>query len=151
MTACLASSTEAVAQHPNPLSSPPPHCDPRRWTTLSQSCLFVERSMVRTLLTTPSCRAKNKRHDLPSYVTVYKVPTRTTLAGYKAQEWGDLAEPLWKGRMRIIETSKICAIRLEDANSGSSSTLTSFMLLSTRIGVISRNVPNESFTSSRRP
>ena len=49
---------------------------------------------------------------------VYKVPTRTTLAGYKAGEWGDLAQPLWKGRMRIIETSKSCAIRLEDANTG---------------------------------
>jgi len=51
-------------------------------------------------------------------VNVYKVPPRASLAGYKAQEWGDLAEPLWKGRMRIIETSKSCAIRLEDANSG---------------------------------
>ncbi|KAF8315170.1 adaptin ear-binding coat-associated protein 1 NECAP-1 [Clavulina sp. PMI_390] len=40
------------------------------------------------------------------------------MSGYKAQEWGDLAEPLWKGRMRIIETSKSCAIRLEDPNSG---------------------------------
>ncbi|KAG8863151.1 hypothetical protein FRB96_009333 [Tulasnella sp. 330] len=46
-------------------------------------------------------------------VMVYKVPPRSSNAGYRAEGWGDLSNPLWKGRMRILETSK-CAIRLED-------------------------------------
>ena len=50
--------------------------------------------------------------------TVYKVPPRTSNAGYRAMEWGDLAQHLWKGRMRIIESAKTCAIRLEDSSTG---------------------------------
>ncbi|KAG9015280.1 hypothetical protein FRB93_012979 [Tulasnella sp. JGI-2019a] len=46
-------------------------------------------------------------------VMVYKVPPRSSNAGYRAEGWGDLSNPLWKGRMRILETSK-CTIRLED-------------------------------------
>ncbi|KAF8330073.1 uncharacterized protein EI90DRAFT_3061485 [Cantharellus anzutake] len=51
-------------------------------------------------------------------VSVYKVPPRTSLAGYRAQDWGDLSQHLWKGRIRIIETSKSCSIRLEDSQTG---------------------------------
>jgi len=50
-------------------------------------------------------------------VMVYRVPPRTSNAGYRAEGWGDLSNPLWKGRMRILESSK-CAIRLEDPSSG---------------------------------
>ncbi|KAF9520001.1 hypothetical protein BS47DRAFT_918793 [Hydnum rufescens UP504] len=51
-------------------------------------------------------------------ISVYPVPPRTSIAGYKAEEWGDLTKFIWKGRMRIIETSKSCSIRLEDATTG---------------------------------
>jgi len=50
-------------------------------------------------------------------VMVYRVPPRSSNAGYRAEGWGDLADPLWKGRMRILESSK-CVIRLEDPSSG---------------------------------
>ncbi|EJD53141.1 adaptin ear-binding coat-associated protein 1 NECAP-1 [Auricularia subglabra TFB-10046 SS5] len=51
-------------------------------------------------------------------VSVYKIPPRTKNEGYKAQEWGDLAAPLWKGRLRLIELSKGVTIQLEDATTG---------------------------------
>ncbi len=51
---------------------------------------------------------------------VYRVPPRTSTAGYKAAEWGDMEAFLWKGRLRIMETSSsdTCSIRLEDGDSG---------------------------------
>ncbi|CCF49495.1 hypothetical protein NDA11_002644 [Ustilago hordei] len=51
---------------------------------------------------------------------VYRVPPRSSTAGYKAAEWGDMEAFLWKGRLRIMETSNCntCSIRLEDANTG---------------------------------
>lgn len=51
-------------------------------------------------------------------VSVYKIPPRTKNEGYKAQEWGDLAAPLWKGRLRVIERSAGLTLLLEDANTG---------------------------------
>ncbi|KAG8954184.1 hypothetical protein FRC04_000405 [Tulasnella sp. 424] len=47
-------------------------------------------------------------------VMVYRVPPRKSNAGYRAEEWGDLSAYLWKGRMRIIESSDKCNVRLED-------------------------------------
>ena len=38
--------------------------------------------------------------------------------GHRANEWGDLAKPLWKGRLRIIETSKGVNLQFEDAQTG---------------------------------
>lgn len=51
---------------------------------------------------------------------VYRVPPRSSTAGYKAAEWGDMEAFLWKGRLRIMERSDAttCSIRLEDADSG---------------------------------
>lgn len=49
---------------------------------------------------------------------VYRVPARTSTAGYRAAEWGDTAAPLWTGRLRVLEHAETCEIRLEDANSG---------------------------------
>ena len=43
---------------------------------------------------------------------VYRLPKRTTAAGYKAAEWGDMEAFLWKGRLRIIElllVSQLCS------------------------------------------
>ncbi|EPQ27933.1 uncharacterized protein PFL1_04677 [Pseudozyma flocculosa PF-1] len=50
---------------------------------------------------------------------VYRVPPRTSSAGYKAAEWGDMEAFLWKGRLRILEVGqRACEIRLEDGNTG---------------------------------
>ncbi|EST08111.1 Adaptin ear-binding coat-associated protein 1 NECAP-1 [Kalmanozyma brasiliensis GHG001] len=51
---------------------------------------------------------------------VYRVPPRSSTAGYKAAEWGDMEAFLWKGRLRIMENSgsDTCSIRLEDGDSG---------------------------------
>jgi hypothetical protein len=54
------------------------------------------------------------------------INSRTSSAGYKAAEWGDMEAFLWKGRLRILErgsendpsNSTKCFIRLEDADTG---------------------------------
>jgi len=49
---------------------------------------------------------------------VYKIPPLTANEGHRANNWGDLACPLWKGRLRIIENSKGAALHFEDAQTG---------------------------------
>jgi len=51
-------------------------------------------------------------------VSVYKIPPLKANEGHRAGEWGDLANPLWKGRLRIIETSKGVALHFEDPQTG---------------------------------
>ncbi|KAI0934557.1 hypothetical protein AcW1_006043 [Taiwanofungus camphoratus] len=51
-------------------------------------------------------------------VSVYKIPPLKKNEGHRAQEWGDLGDPLWKGRLRIIERSSGVAIQFEDATTG---------------------------------
>ncbi|KAJ3541307.1 hypothetical protein NM688_g6106 [Phlebia brevispora] len=51
-------------------------------------------------------------------VSVYKIPPLKANEGHRAQEWGDLGNPLWKGRIRIIERSKGVSIQFEDATTG---------------------------------
>ncbi|KAF8201782.1 adaptin ear-binding coat-associated protein 1 [Pholiota molesta] len=51
-------------------------------------------------------------------VSVYKIPPLNANEGHRANDWGDLASPLWKGRLRIIENSKGAALHLEDAQTG---------------------------------
>lgn len=38
--------------------------------------------------------------------------------GHRANEWGDLSQPLWKGRLRIIEKSSGVNIVFEDSQTG---------------------------------
>jgi hypothetical protein len=38
--------------------------------------------------------------------------------GHRAQEWGDLAQPLWRGRMRVVEKSNLVSLLFEDAQTG---------------------------------
>ncbi|KAF8935188.1 Adaptin ear-binding coat-associated protein 2 [Dissophora ornata] len=49
---------------------------------------------------------------------VYKVPPLSSSRGHKAADWGDVDEPLWRGRLRIIAQGKKCFIRLEDGKTG---------------------------------
>ncbi|KAF5380987.1 hypothetical protein D9615_004112 [Tricholomella constricta] len=51
-------------------------------------------------------------------VSVYKIPPLKANEGHRANEWGDLAQPLWKGRLRILEKSKGAAIQFEDGQTG---------------------------------
>ncbi|KAI1794655.1 adaptin ear-binding coat-associated protein 1 [Ganoderma leucocontextum] len=51
-------------------------------------------------------------------VSVYKIPPLKANEGHRAQEWGDLAQPLWKGRIRIIERGSSVALQFEDATTG---------------------------------
>jgi len=51
-------------------------------------------------------------------VSVYKIPPLKANEGHRAQEWGDLGNPLWKGRLRIIERSSGASIQFEDATTG---------------------------------
>lgn len=94
---------------------PPPSYSELTMDDDYESVLFVCREVngPLSLLPSPQTRLTDRIG-----CKVYKVPPRSSLAGYKAQEWGDLGEPLWKGRMRIIETKSTCSIRLEDPNSG---------------------------------
>lgn len=49
---------------------------------------------------------------------VYKIPPLKQNEGHRANEWGNLSEPLWKGRLRITENSKGVALQFEDAQTG---------------------------------
>jgi len=51
-------------------------------------------------------------------ISVYKIPPLKANEGHRAQEWGDLSQPLWKGRMRIVEKSTSVYLIFEDAQSG---------------------------------
>ncbi|GJE87130.1 adaptin-ear-binding coat-associated protein [Phanerochaete sordida] len=51
-------------------------------------------------------------------VSVFKIPPLKKNEGHRAQEWGDLGNPLWKGRLRIIERKSGVAIQFEDVNTG---------------------------------
>lgn len=47
-----------------------------------------------------------------AHAAVYRVPPRTSAAGYKAAEW-DVEQFLWKGRLRVVEVGSRCDIKLE--------------------------------------
>jgi hypothetical protein len=49
---------------------------------------------------------------------VFKIPPLKKNEGHRAQEWGDLGNPLWKGRLRIIEKGAGVTILFEDPNTG---------------------------------
>jgi adaptin ear-binding coat-associated protein 1/2 len=49
---------------------------------------------------------------------VYRIPPLKANEGHRAQEWGDLSQPLWKGRMRIVEKSDTVSLLFEDAQTG---------------------------------
>jgi adaptin ear-binding coat-associated protein 1/2 len=61
--------------------------------------------------------------------TVYKIPPLKKNEGHRAGDWGDLASPLWKGRLRIVEKSSGAALLFEDGVTGAfpSSLLLPFM------------------------
>jgi len=63
---------------------------------------------------------------------VYRIPPLKANEGHRAQEWGDLAQPLWKGRMRIVEKSDTVSLVFEDAQTGMDSPTHSMLLIESR-------------------
>jgi len=51
-------------------------------------------------------------------ISVYKIPPLRKNEGHRANDWGDLADPLWKGRLRILERSQGATLYFEDAQTG---------------------------------
>ncbi|KAK0496902.1 adaptin ear-binding coat-associated protein 1 [Armillaria luteobubalina] len=51
-------------------------------------------------------------------ISIYKIPPLKVNAGHRAMEWGDLGNPLWKGRLRIVEKSSGASLLFEDAQTG---------------------------------
>ncbi|KIJ69168.1 hypothetical protein HYDPIDRAFT_24021 [Hydnomerulius pinastri MD-312] len=51
-------------------------------------------------------------------ISVYKIPPLKANEGHRANDWGDLANPLWKGRLRFVEKSNKAALLFEDATTG---------------------------------
>ncbi|TFK76359.1 adaptin ear-binding coat-associated protein 1 NECAP-1 [Pluteus cervinus] len=51
-------------------------------------------------------------------VSVFKIPPLKANEGHRATEWGDLGQPLWKGRLRVIEKSQGATLQFEDAQTG---------------------------------
>lgn len=49
---------------------------------------------------------------------VYKIPSLKANEGHRANDWGDLADPLWKGRLRIVERAGNAALLFEDSQTG---------------------------------
>eukprot|EP01118_Nematostelium_gracile_P000414 TRINITY_DN10460_c0_g1_i1.p1 TRINITY_DN10460_c0_g1~~TRINITY_DN10460_c0_g1_i1.p1 ORF type:complete len:250 (-),score=58.32 TRINITY_DN10460_c0_g1_i1:56-805(-) len=48
---------------------------------------------------------------------VYRIPPRTTAAGYKAADW-DLSNPIWEGRMVVSSKGDQCYVKLETVETG---------------------------------
>ncbi|KII88140.1 hypothetical protein PLICRDRAFT_612987 [Plicaturopsis crispa FD-325 SS-3] len=51
-------------------------------------------------------------------ISVYKIPPLKANEGHRAGDWGDLAAPLWKGRLRIVEKANGASLLFEDATNG---------------------------------
>lgn len=49
---------------------------------------------------------------------VYKIPSLRANEGHRANDWGDLADPLWKGRLRIVEKAGTATLLFEDSQTG---------------------------------
>jgi len=62
-------------------------------------------------------------------LSVYKIPPLKANVGHRAGEWGDLAQPLWKGRIRVIELSNSVFIQFEDSQTGEYSILPQYFIV----------------------
>lgn len=71
---------------------------------------------------------------------VYKIPPLNANEGYRANDWGDLSLPLWKGRLRITQNSKGATLHLEDSQTGKSSRCFHLLHTSANATVLQENV-----------
>jgi hypothetical protein len=59
------------------------------------------------------------RLRLMTFIPVYKIPPLKANEGHRAGDWGDLATPLWKGRLRFVEKGSAgAALLFEDGTTG---------------------------------
>lgn len=50
-------------------------------------------------------------------VYAYRIPPRSSAAGYKAADWPD-SNLIWRGRLVVVERGEICVIKLVTPNTG---------------------------------
>lgn len=94
------------------------------WTSKTRSSLSYishEKSQVITVVLNPVVNTDRTC----GLRIVYKIPPLKVNEGYRANEWGNLSEPLWKGRLRIVEKGTTAALLFEDNQTGTSDSLTS--------------------------
>lgn len=82
-----------------------------------ESILYIGRE-VSGEYTTHRLRETRVDRERCVWHVVFKIPPLKKNEGHRAQEWGDLGSPLWKGRMRIIERSNGVTIQFEDSTTG---------------------------------
>jgi adaptin ear-binding coat-associated protein 1/2 len=82
-----------------------------------ESILYIARE-ISGILSTLSLFAS--AYSWWALLAVYKIPPLKANEGHRANDWGDLANPLWKGRLRIIEKSQGAALYFEDPQTGES-------------------------------
>ncbi|KAI0053908.1 adaptin ear-binding coat-associated protein 1 NECAP-1 [Auriscalpium vulgare] len=78
-----------------------------------ESILYIAREVSGTFTLLASHAA-----ELIPRALVYRIPPLKTNEGHRAGDWGDLAAPLWKGRLRIIEKGNDLTINFEDGTTG---------------------------------
>ncbi|TFY73446.1 hypothetical protein EWM64_g10565 [Hericium alpestre] len=61
---------------------------------------------------------------------LYKIPPLKANEGHRAQDWGALDEPIWKGRLRIVEKADAVTMRFEDVSTGTRTPAASRSVLS---------------------
>lgn len=75
----------------------------------------------------PSCISREKFQVIKTLqvwdvaqvqLLVYKIPPLKANEGHRANDWGDLANPLWKGRLRIVEKAGSATLLFEDSQTG---------------------------------
>lgn len=112
-------------QSPSPPSSSPADSHPRPsrpWITKRSSpfCILLGRYQV--LHHHHDASVTFRAHNSTRSCAVYRIPPLSKNEGHRANDWGNLAEPLWKGRMRIVEKGTDPAnILFEDASTGAHS------------------------------
>lgn len=75
---------------------------------------------------------RNVKFQLSLRVTeyvVFKIPPLKANEGHRAGEWGDLAQPLWKGRLRILEKNSGVTILFEDGTTGVLTITSKFIMI----------------------
>lgn len=82
--------------------------------------LFICRNVKGESASTLACAAcaRQRRSKLTTEPmalapgSVYKIPPRPSLSGWKAQDWGENSF-IWEGRLRIVESGNKAVLKLE--------------------------------------
>lgn len=83
-----------------------------------ESVLYIGREVSGMCMLSDIRLSQRIELTAPICAQVYKIPPLKKNEGHRAQEWGDLGQPLWKGRLRILERSKGVSLQFEDSTTG---------------------------------